>query len=438
MARKKVLFYIETLGCPKNLVDSEVIVSNIKDVGYELTPDPKKAEILIVNTCGFIQPAKEESIDVILDFVRLKKEGKCKTLIVVGCLVQRYQGELIKSMPEVDHFFGLEDISEIRHILNSQKTFEDKRFILTPKHYAYLRISDGCENFCSYCAIPFIRGPVRSKPINEIVDEAQQLVDQGVKEIIVIAQDIGNYGVDTYGESRLNELLLALDKINDLRWLRLLYVNPQHITKEFLLTIKSSNKICKYLDIPIQHISDNILKKMNRKTSKNDIMQSLEIIHNLVPELSIRTTFIVGFPGETNEDFEGLYDFVQKQRFDRLGAFTYYQEEGTKAASLPDQVPEHIKQKKYEKLMKAQKNISQDRLEKFIGKKLSVIIDKKIKPKIYECRSEFDAPDIDGIVFLEEADVNVGDIVEVEIVDSLEYDLIAHPVKYANKLVSYF
>ncbi len=429
MARKKALFYIETLGCPKNLVDSEVIVSNIQEVGYKLVSNPKTAEVLIVNTCGFIQPAKEESIDVILDFVRFKKEGKCKKLIVVGCLVQRYKEELKKSIPEVDHFFGLDEISEINHILNSENSFEEKRFILTPKHYAYLRISDGCENFCSYCAIPFIRGPVRSKPINEIVDEAQQLVDQGVKEIIVIAQDIGNYGVDIYGESQLNELLLALDKIANLRWLRLLYLNPQHITKELLFTIKNSKRICKYLDIPIQHISDNILKKMNRKTSKKDIIQTLDMIHNLVPELTIRTTFIVGFPGETEKDFEELHGFIQEQKFDRLGAFKYYQENGTKAASLPDQVPEYIKQKRFEKLMEEQKTISQDRLESYIGKKLSVIVDKKIKPKIYECRSEFDAPDIDGIVFLEEADVNVGDIIEVEIVDSLEYDLIAHPAK---------
>ena len=429
MARKKVLFYIETLGCPKNLVDSEMITSNILDSGCDLTHDPQQAEILVVNTCGFIQPAKEESIDVILDFVRMKKEGKCKKLIVVGCLVQRYKEELAESIPEVDLFLGLDEISEINQILNSEHPFEDKRFILTPKHYAYLRISDGCENFCSYCTIPFIRGPVRSKPIDEIVNEAKQLVDQGVKEIIIIAQDVGNYGVDIYGKSRLNELLLMLDNIEDLRWMRILYLNPQHITKELLITIKNSNKICKYLDIPIQHISENILKKMNRKTTKKDIFQMLDMIHDLVPELSIRTTFIVGFPGETEKDFEELLKFVQTQKFDRLGAFTYYQEEGTIAASLPDQVPEHIKQKRYQKLMEAQKAISQDKLESYIGKKLSVIVDKKIKPKIYECRSEFDAPDIDGIVFLEEAEANVGDIINVEIVDSLEYDLIAHPVK---------
>ncbi len=429
MARKKALFYIETLGCPKNLVDSEVITSNILDSGCELTLDPQNAEILVVNTCGFIQPAKEESIDVIFDFVRLKKEAKCKKLIVVGCLVQRYKDELEESIPEVDLFLGLDEISEINHILHSENPFEDKRFILTPKHYAYLRISDGCENFCSYCTIPFIRGPIRSKPLEEILNEAKQLVEQGVKEIIIIAQDVGNYGVDIYGESRLNELLLALDKIENLTWLRILYLNPQHITKELLLIIKNSKRFCKYLDIPLQHISENILKNMNRKTSQKNIIQTLDMIHDLVPELCIRTTFIVGFPGETEQDFEELLKFVQTQKFDRLGAFTYYQEEGTNAASLPDQIPEHIKQKRYEKLMEAQKVISQDSLERYIGKKLSVIVDKKIKPKIYECRSEFDAPDIDGIVFLEEAEANVGDIIEVEIVDSLEYDLIAHPVK---------
>ena len=429
MARKKALFYIETLGCPKNLVDSEVITSNILDSGCELTHDPQKAEILIVNTCGFIQPAKEESIDVILDFVRLKKEGKCKKLIVVGCLVQRYKEELKESIPEVDLFLGLDEISEINNVINWDAPFEDKRFILTPKHYAYLRISDGCENFCSYCTIPFIRGPIRSKPLDEILNEAKQLVAQRVKEIILIAQDIGNYGVDLYGKNRLNKLLLALDKIGNLKWLRLLYLNPQHITKELLITIKNSNNICKYLDIPIQHISDTILKKMNRKTSKKDILQILDIIHTLVPELKIRTTFIVGFPGETDKDFEELLDFIQIQKFNRLGAFTYYQEEGTNAASLPDQIPEYKKQKRYEKLMEVQKVISQDSLESYIGKKLSVIVDKKIKPKIYECRSEFDAPDIDGIVFLEEAEAVVGDMIEIEIVDSLEYDLIAHPVK---------
>ena len=429
MARKKALFYIETLGCPKNLVDSEMITSNILDSGCELAQDPQNAEILIVNTCGFIQPAKEESIDVILDFVRLKKEGKCKKLIVVGCLVQRYKEELSESIPEVDLFLGLNEISEISQIFNTENLFEDKRFILTPNHYAYLRISDGCENFCSYCTIPFIRGPIHSKPLEEIANEAKQLVYQGVKEIIIIAQDIGNYGVDIYGESRLNELLLALDTIENLKWLRLLYLNPQHITKELLITIKNSRNICKYLDIPIQHISDTILKKMNRKTSKKDIIQILDMINDLVPELTIRTTFIVGFPGETDKDFEELLDFVQMQKFNRLGAFTYYQEEGTKAASLPDQIPEHIKKKRYEKLMEVQQVISQDSLESYIGKKLSVIVDKKIKPKIYECRSEFDAPDIDGIVFLEEAKATVGDIIEVEIVDSLEYDLIAHPVK---------
>jgi len=429
MARKKALFYIETLGCPKNLVDSEMITPNILDSGCELAQDPQNAEILIVNTCGFIQPAKEESIDVILDFVRLKKEGKCKKLIVVGCLVQRYKEELSESIPEVDLFLGLNEISEISQIFNTENLFEDKRFILTPNHYAYLRISDGCENFCSYCTIPFIRGPIHSKPLEEIANEAKQLVYQGVKEIIIIAQDIGNYGVDIYGESRLNELLLALDTIENLKWLRLLYLNPQHITKELLITIKNSRNICKYLDIPIQHISDTILKKMNRKTSKKDIIQILDMINDLVPELTIRTTFIVGFPGETDKDFEELLDFVQMQKFNRLGAFTYYQEEGTKAASLPDQIPEHIKKKRYEKLMEVQQVISQDSLESYIGKKLSVIVDKKIKPKIYECRSEFDAPDIDGIVFLEEAEASIGDIIEVEIVDSLEYDLIAHPVK---------
>ncbi|MBN2016528.1 MAG: 30S ribosomal protein S12 methylthiotransferase RimO [Candidatus Cloacimonetes bacterium] len=429
MARKKRSFYIETLGCPKNLVDSEVIVSNLCDAGLEITHDPEKAEILIVNTCGFIEPAKEESIDVILDFARLKNKGMGQKLIVTGCLVQRYKEDLQKSLSEVDYFFDLDNISGITRTLSSYKQFEDKRFILTPKHYAYLRISDGCENFCSYCAIPYIRGPVRSKSIEDIIDEAQQLVDQGVKEIIVIAQDIGNYGIDIYGESRLVELLQRLDNIQNLHWLRLLYVNPQHVTEELLVTIRNSKHILKYIDIPIQHISDNILHSMNRKTSKEDILLALSLIRTIVPNISIRTTLIVGFPGETDQDFQELLDLVKKEQFDHLGAFTYFQEDGTQAALLPNQVPENVKQKRYDRIMETQKSISQEKLQGFIGNKLTVIVDKKIKPKIYECRSQFDAPDIDGIIYLEKAEVEVGDLVEVEIVDSLEYDLIALPVK---------
>jgi len=425
MARKNSYFFIETLGCPKNLVDSEVISSNLIDIGFNPTSDPEKANLIIINTCGFINSAKEESIDVILDYANIYGIEK-KKLFVTGCLVQRYKKELKKSLPEVDHFFDLTDIEQIKTVLNSKVPFRDKRFLLTPHHYAYLRISDGCENYCTYCTIPSIRGKIKSKSIQEVKDEAKKLCSLGVKEIIIIAQDIGNYGVDLYGKSRLLELLETIDDEIDVSWIRLLYLNPQHISEELLHLVKTSKKICKYFDIPIQHISDSILKSMNRKVTRSEIIEKLNMIRDILPEAAIRTSLIVGFPGETDEGFMELLDFMNIQKFERLGAFTYSQEEGTPAADFENQIPEKIKKQRYEKLMKLQKNISSEIQNSYVDREIKVIVDKKIKAKVYECRSEFDAPDIDGIVFLEGVEAKVGSFVNVEIVDSLEYDMIAH------------
>ncbi len=428
MAKKTSYFYIETLGCPKNLVDSEIISSNLIDIGFKLTTDPDKAELIIVNTCGFINDSKEESIDVILDFANL--EGiENKKLIVTGCLVQRYKKELKKALPEVDHFFDLHDINTLKDTLHFEESFNDKRFLLTPHHYAYLRISDGCENYCTYCTIPSIRGKLHSKKIDEIVNEAQQLANQGVQEINVIAQDTGNYGFDIYGERKLLELLHQLDDKVDVPWIRLLYLNPQHIIAELLHFIKKNHKICNYLDIPIQHISDPILKRMNRKVTQTELLEKLNMIREILPEAAIRTSLIVGFPGETDENFTELLDFVEQFKFERLGAFTYSQEEGTPAASFDNQIPEKTKKQRFDTLMKLQKELSTEIQQQHIGNEMNVIVDKKIKPKVYECRSEFDAPDIDGIVFLEGTEVEVGSFVNLEVIDSLEYDLIARKIE---------
>jgi ribosomal protein S12 methylthiotransferase len=423
-------FYLETLGCPKNLVDSEKIAYLFQKYGYKQVDSPESADIITVNTCGFILPAKEESLETILGLAEYKKTGGCKSLIVTGCLVELYEDKLRQELPEVDHFFNLSSISNLPKILSPQSgikpdkmTHSTGRILLTPPHYAYLRISDGCSNHCSYCLIPKIRGELRSRPIPELVGEAKLLAKQGVKELIVIAQDIGNYGRDLYGKSCLQELLAQLEELPSLQWIRLLYLNPQHISESLLYQIAESKKICHYLDIPIQHINDEILKRMNRKISREEIFQKLDLIHNTL-DASIRTSIIVGFPGETKRQFEELLDFIQSYQFQKLGCFLYSQEEGTQAASLYPQVPEKEKEARYDQLMSIQQEISKSFLSKFVGKKMLVIVDRKIGETTFECRTEFDAPEIDGVVYLESENVHEGEMHEVEIIDSLEYDLI--------------
>lgn len=420
-------FYIESLGCPKNLVDSEKISAIFVKNDYKIVDNPSEAEIIVINTCGFIQPAKEESINTILQMADYKKTGNCRYLIVTGCLVQRYEAKLKKLLPEVDYFFNLKNFSNINYLLNSHTHIDsDKRHLLTPSHYAYLRISDGCDNNCSYCVIPKIRGRLRSKPIPELVSEANWLAKSGVKELIIIAQDIGNYGLDLYGERKLCELLSELDKINKLHWIRLMYLHPKHISEKLLKLIAKSEKICKYLDIPLQHINDRILQQMNRRISKKEIIQKLNLIRKIIPDVVLRTSLIVGFPGETEDEFQELLDFVKTQRFSKLGCFVYSQEEGTEAAKLKEQIIERTKHRRLDAIMKCQQNISKKILKKFVGQKLKVIVDKKIEDSIFECRTEFDAPEIDGVIYLENAKAEIGNITEVEITDSLEYDLVSY------------
>ncbi|MBC8313351.1 MAG: 30S ribosomal protein S12 methylthiotransferase RimO [Candidatus Cloacimonetes bacterium] len=418
-------FFIETLGCSKNLVDSENIYAIFDANNLQMVDNPQNADIILVNTCGFIEPAKEESIETIFHFCEYKKQFKCKFLIVTGCLVERYENNLKKLIPEVDFFYNLKKIQKIGELLGEKKIQKNFRKLLTPSHFAYLRISDGCNNNCSYCSIPKIRGKLRSRKISELINEANILAENGVKELIIIAQDIGNYGIDLYGENKLSELLSELEKIDKISWIRLMYLHPKHISRNLIRQIAKSKKICKYLDIPIQHISDKILSKMNRKISQKEILQKLIMIKNLIPKIALRTTIMVGFPGETDAEFQELFDFINEQKFSKLGCFTYCQEDGTKAAKSSSQIPQNKKNKRHNLIMKSQGKISKNNLKKFIGKKMKVIVDKKIENRLYECRTEFDAPDVDGIVYLQDANAKVGTFVEVEIVDSLEYDLIA-------------
>lgn len=427
-------FYIESLGCPKNLVDSEKISAIFTKNDYQMVDNPSEAEIIVINTCGFIQPAKEESIDTILQMSEYKDTGNCKYLIVAGCLVQRYEAELRKLLLEVDYFFNLINFSNINNLLNNHNYIDaNKRHLLTPSHYAYLRISDGCNNYCSYCAIPNIRGKLQSCVFSELIKEAEYLAGKGVKELIIIAQDIGNYGLDLYEKEKLYELLFELDKINNLSWIRLMYLHPKHISEKLLKLIAKSEKICKYLDIPIQHINDRILNMMNRKISKNEIIKKLNLVKEIIPEAALRTTILVGFPGETDEEFQELLEFVKIQKFSKLGCFSYSKEEGTKAEILNPQIPERIKKSRLNTILKFQQNISKKILEKYVGEKLNVIVDRKVGDSVFECRTEFDAPEIDGIVYLQDVDVNVGDIVCIIIQDSLEYDLIGSISPFTKK-----
>jgi ribosomal protein S12 methylthiotransferase len=437
-------FYLETLGCPKNLIDSEKVAYLFKSHDYKKAESPESADIIIVNTCGFILPAKKESIDTILELAEYKKSGRCRLFIVMGCLVELYEEELREKLQEVDYFFNLSSISNLPKALSFPHTPEmgkitpaTGRMLLTPPHYAYLRISDGCNNHCSYCLIPRIRGELRSRPIPELVEEAKLLAGQDVKELILIAQDIGNYGQDLYGKNRLQELLARLEAIPSLQWIRLLYLNPQHISESLLYQIAESSKICHYLDIPIQHINDKILQRMNRKTSRKEIFQKLDLIRTILPDASIRTSIIVGFPGETKNQFEELLDFIRSQQFQKLGCFLYSQENGTPAASFYPQVPEKEKEARYDQLMSIQQEMSKGLLSKFVGKKISVIVDRKIGEKTFECRTEFDAPEIDGVVYLEAENLNEGQLQEVEVIDSLEYDLIGRlTMNEINKTLS--
>ena len=425
-----------SLGCSKNLVDTEMAIGLFEKNKFEIVNNPKEAEIIVINTCGFIESAKEEAINTILEMAEYKKK-KCKYLIAMGCLVQRYKEELQKSIPEVDLFLSIDDYEnmwdKIKELIdvnvqtNQYNLDFFNRKISTGDTTAYLKIAEGCSNRCTYCAIPYIRGPFVSRKMEDILEEAKQLVKSGKKELIVIAQDTTKYGIDLYGEPKLAELLEKLCKINDLKWIRFLYSYPETITDELINVVKNNDKICNYFDIPIQHISNIVLKKMNRKSDENSIKNVINKIRKEIPNVEIRTTLIVGFPGETEEDFEKLYKFVEETKFDKLGVFMYSKEDGTPAARLKEQVHPATKKRRYNKIMQIQKEISKQNLEKKIGNTYEVLIENiSFDKKYYIGRTCMEVPDIDGIVYVENLQDNlIGKFVKCQIIDVNDYDLFA-------------
>ncbi|MBT3756611.1 MAG: 30S ribosomal protein S12 methylthiotransferase RimO [Candidatus Cloacimonetes bacterium] len=417
-------FAIISLGCSKNLVDSEVFAYITETAGYTLTEETIEAEVIIVNTCGFILDAKEESISTILEAADLKKSGKCRKLIVTGCLVKRYYDDIKNSFPEIDTVIQLKDFNAFKKIFEISSA--ENRKLLTLPHFGYLRVSDGCNNHCSYCAIPAIRGHLKSVPIENLVSSTEALVANGVREIILTAQDTAQYGVDIYGEQKLPELLQKLHAIKNLEWIRILYLHPAHISSELIDSMAELPKICKYFEIPIQHISNEILGSMNRKVTKERIIQIISEIRSKMPDAVVRTTLITGYPGETEERYIELKDFVKELKFERLGAFAYSKEEDTPAYDLELQVSEEIAEQRKDELMQIQQNISEEFLAGLVGKKIQVIIDTKSKEEefVFEGRSYFDSPEIDGMVLITEGKANIGEIVNVEIIDAWEYDLI--------------
>lgn len=426
-----------SLGCSKNLVDTEKTIGIFKENRYEIVNKPEEAEVIVINTCGFIESAKEEAINTILEMAEYKKK-KCKYLIVMGCLVERYKEELKKALPEVDLFIKYSEYNtlweQIEKLLgdsnniNKYRDFDkiEERVISTGNNFAYLKIADGCSNRCTYCAIPYIRGPQISRKMEDIIKEAQKLVDDGYKELILIAQDTTKYGIDIYGKPRLAELLKEICKIKDLHWVRFLYAYPETITDELIEVVKNNDKICKYFDIPIQHISDKVLKMMNRQSDGKSIRTLIKKLRAEIPEVVIRTTVMVGFPGESKEDFEELYEFVKEANFDRLGCFSYSREEGTPASRIKEQIHPMTKKSRYNKIMSLQKEISKQNLEKRIGNKIEIFIeDTAFNGKTYVGRTYMDVPEIDGLVYLN-SDQNLqnGEFVTGKIIDVSNYDLI--------------
>ena len=427
-----------SLGCDKNRVDSELILGSINKF-YEITNNPKDAEIIIINTCGFIESAKQESIDTILEMAEYKKTHKCNMIIATGCLTQRYGDELLELIPEIDILMGVNDYMKLHKLIVdfikteqrvSSTTYKDEgvnegeRILTTNSHTAYLRIAEGCNNFCTYCIIPKIRGKFRSRSKESILAEANSLVNQGVKEIILIAQDLTNYGEDLYGKNQLHVLVNELSEIEGLEWIRLLYCYPEEITNELIEVIANNPKVMKYLDLPIQHISNNILKMMARKTNKETIIDKIDLLREKVPGITLRTSLIVGFPGETEEDFNELCSFLKDYKLDNVGVFTYSQEEGTAAAKLPNQIDEDVKIKRKETLMNIQRGIVRDLNKLKIGNIYDTIIDGSTG-EYYIGRNYEMAPEIDGLIYVtKKKTLKKGDIIKVKITNVMEYDLV--------------
>ncbi len=430
-----------SLGCDKNLVDTEVMLGMLASRGYQMIDDEEQADIIVVNTCCFIHDAKEESINTILQMAEYKNGGRLKALIVTGCLAQRYQKEIVEEIKEVDAVLGtasydriLDAVDEalkghvdiVMNDINQIPDVNTNRLVTTGGHFAYLKIAEGCDKHCTYCIIPKIRGNFRSVPMENVMKEAEQLVEQGVKELILVAQETTVYGKDLYGEKTLPKLLHELCKIPKLRWVRILYCYPEEITDELIQAIKSEEKVCKYLDLPIQHANNEILKKMGRRTSKEELIEIITKLRTEIPEITLRTTLITGFPGETKEQHEEVVDFIDQMEFDRLGVFTYSPEEDTPAALMPDQIPEEVKEERQAELMELQQEIAFDMADDMIGREVLVMIEGKVADEnAYVGRTYKDAPNVDGLIFINtEEELMSGDFVRAKVTGAIEYDLI--------------
>ena len=431
-----------SLGCDKNLVDTEMMLGLLNKDGYTFTDDEYDADVIVINTCCFIGDAKEESVNTILEMAQRKIDAKCKALIVTGCLAQRYKQEIIDEIPEVDGILGTSTYDEISHVLaealggkehvqrfhelDELPEVETERVLTTGGHYAFLKIAEGCDKHCTYCIIPSLRGNYRSVPMERLVKEAERLAERGVKELILVAQETTLYGVDLYGEKSLPKLLKSLCRISGIQWIRIQYCYPEEITDELIQTIKEEEKVCKYLDLPIQHASDRILKRMGRRTTKAQLQEIVEKLRREIPEMALRTTLISGFPGETPEDHEELMEFVDEMEFQRLGVFAYSAEEDTPAAEYPDQVLQEVKEERRDAIMELQQEISYDFSKSMVGKTLEVMIEGKVADEnAYVGRTYMDGPGVDGMIFVQTAEeLMSGDFARVRVTGAMEYDLI--------------
>ncbi len=430
-----------SLGCDKNLVDSEVMLGLLDEKGYRIVDEEADADVIVINTCCFIQDALEESIQTILDMAEYKETGRLQALIVTGCLGQRYQQEILEEIPEVDVVLGTTNYDRIVDAIEEALSGKSEvllgdpdampltgtgRLVTTGGHYAYLKIAEGCNKNCTYCIIPSLRGRYRSVPMEQLIREAKSLAEQGVKELILVAQETTVYGQDLYGKKSLAALLRQLCKVDGIRWIRLLYCYPEEVDEELIRTIKEEEKVCDYLDLPIQHADDEILKRMGRKTNRTELTELIGKLRGEIPDICIRTTLITGFPGETEAQHEELLDFVEEMKFDRLGVFTYSREEGTPAAVMPDQIPEEVKQQRYDELMSLQQEIAFDTASRMPGREMDVLIEGKVADEdAYVGRTYRDAPDVDGLIFIEtNEELMTGDFVRVRVTGAREYDLI--------------
>ncbi len=433
--------YFVSLGCDKNLVDSEKMLAILDHAGYRLAQEPEQADVIVVNTCAFIHDAKQESIETLLEMAEYKKKGTCKVLIATGCLAERYKEEIQKEMPEIDGIIGTTAYDTVAQVvdqtLTGQTTVSMKELSYIPSgltdrirsgagHVGYLKIGEGCSKNCSYCAIPSMRGRYRSVPMEELIEEAVKLTTSGVKELILVAQETTLYGVDLYGEKRLPELLERLAQIEAVRWIRILYCYPEEITEELAEEISNNKKVCHYLDLPIQHCNDEILKKMGRRTDKKQLMEKIEMLRKRIPDIALRTTLISGFPGETEEQHEECVEFVKAMRFDRLGVFPYSPEEGTKAAGFEGQLEEEVKRRWADEIMETQQQVIFEANENMVGRRISALVDGYLPEEdVYVARTYRDTPEIDGCVFFHSSsEILSGTMVELEVTDASGYDLI--------------